>query len=163
MPFNLMKKYNHLLEIDAMTERARKHSLSGIFKRDFIDHANQFRNKNVHPTSQEGMDTMEILFNHLTTKTENEEKHREFDRERSIRIHWIKHHLSEKTPEAITVFSVNDKHSIRTYIYDSDESYVIILEPQKNDFYYLLTAYYIEGKNKKKIENKIKRKLPEIY
>ncbi len=163
MPFNLMKKYNSLLEIDAMNERERKLSLSRIFKRDFIDHTNQFRNKNVHPTSQEGMDTMEILFNHLTTKTENEEKHREFDRERSIRIHWIKHHLSEKTPEAITVFSVNDKHSVRTYIYDRDESYVIILEPKKNDFYYLLTAYYIEGNNKKKIENKIKRKLPEIY
>lgn len=163
MPCNLIKQYNSLLELDAMNELQRKSSLMGVFKRDFIDESNYFRGKLVLPTPKEGQETMETLFHHLTTKDDYQEGRRSYDRNRAIRVHWIRHHIKEKTAEVLKVFSVKDKRGIRTYIFDENESYVIILEPNGKDEYYLLTAYYIEGANKKKIQSKINRKLPAIY
>ena len=67
------------------------------------------------------------------------------------------------------VFSFKDRvrgsSKIRTYIYDIEQEYVIILEPQKNgQDYYLLTVYYLnEPGGKDQIENKRKRKPPDIY
>lgn len=163
MPFNLIKKYNSLLELDALNESQRKSSLHSIFKRDFIDSSNYFRKKLVLPTPKEGQETMEVLFHHLTTKDDFQEGNRYYDRDRARRVHWIRHHIQEKTVNAIKVFSVKDKSEIRTYIFDEQESYVIILAPKGNDRYYLLTAYYLEGANKEKIQKKINRKLPDIY
>jgi len=62
-------------------------------------------------------------------------------------------------------FSVKEPEGVRTYIYDTDEKYVIILEPLRNiNQYYLLTAYHLMGKDAKrdKILNKYKRKLDEV-
>ena len=61
---------------------------------------------------------------------------------------------------------VNEPHGIRTYIYDKEQYYVIVLEPlRKKDEYYLLTAYKLTGKDLKR--NKIlakynNRRLPEL-
>ena len=63
------------------------------------------------------------------------------------------------------VFSVAEPNATRTYIYDSDEKYVIVLEPMRNkDEYYLLTAYHIEGKDaaRNKILKKYNRRLPDV-
>lgn len=63
-------------------------------------------------------------------------------------------------------FSVQEPEGIRTYIYDVDENYVIVLEPLRNrDEYYLLTAYYISGKDAKrdKMLKKYKRRLSETF
>ena len=60
------------------------------------------------------------------------------------------------------VFSVQEPQGIRTYIYDMDEHYVIILEPLRNkDEYYLLTAYHMEGKDvaRNKMDKKYMRRL----
>lgn len=44
-------------------------------------------------------------------------------------------------------FSVEEPDGIRTYIWDKDEDYVIVLEPLRNkDEYYLLTAITLRGK-----------------
>ena len=49
----------------------------------------------------------------------------------------------------MAVFSVEETDGKRTYIWDKDEDYIIVLEPLRNkDEYYLLTAYYMEGKDK---------------
>lgn len=163
MPLNLLKKYNSLLELDSLNPQDRQKSLENIFNRDFIQSSISFRNKIVEPTPQDNKDQLEILFHHLTTKTENQEKHREYDRDRSMRIHWIKHHLTECNPNVLDVFSVNDRAGIRTYIFDETEEYVIILEPKKENRYYLITAYYLQGGNTIKIKRKAQRRLPEIY
>lgn len=63
-------------------------------------------------------------------------------------------------------FSVAEPRSVRTYIYDVDEKYVIVLEPRRNgSAYYLLTAYHLEGKDaaRNKILNKYnRRRLPDL-
>ncbi|KAA6311727.1 hypothetical protein EZS27_037205 [termite gut metagenome] len=64
------------------------------------------------------------------------------------------------------VFSVAEPNGTRTYIYDKDEFYVIVLEPmRKKEEYYLLTAYYLDSRDKArdKIMKKYKRRrLPNV-
>jgi len=167
--FNLLKKYNALLEVDMMTPRERTASLRGVFNRDIQNNAAfAFRSKKIYPIPAEGMDKVELLFSHLTTKvTDKETQHREYDRERSIRLHWIKHHVDEQKKDDMLVYSTINGRDKRTYIYDKVEKYVIVLEPKEakkvNDrneeylykYYYFLTAYKLEGKDAKR--NKIER------
>ena len=167
--FNLLKKYNALLEVDMMTPVQRNKSLRGVFDRDIPNNpAFAFRGKKIYPIPAEGMDKVELLFAHLTTKvTDIETQHREYDRTRSIRIHWIRHHIEEKKTDGMLVFSTVNGCDKRTYIYDQTEKYVIVLEPKEANkvnekqeeytykYYYFLTAYKLEGKDDKR--NKIER------
>lgn len=168
MPTNLLKQYNQHLEIIAMNEPQREKSLRGVFNRDIKDNEFfRFKNKKINPTTEDGLIPMDTLFRHLTTEvTDKKTRHRSFEWERSKRLHWVKFHIDEMKKDNVLVFSVEERNGNRTYIFDIDESYVIILEPLRNkDEYYLLTAYYVRGKDKqrKKFEKKYKKfRLPEI-
>ena len=164
MPHNLIKVYNELLDLVAYSESQRTDSLKRIFNRDIADNPNfAFRTKKINPTTAEGEDTMERFFRHLTTKiTDKSINKREFDLCRSKRLHWIKYHIEESKKDNMKVFSVQEPQGIRTYIYDEDEQYVIILEPLRNkDEYYLLTAYHLEGKDaaRNKMGKKYERRM----
>ncbi len=176
MPLNLIKKYPQLLELGHFNEYQRKESLKGIFKRDIENNTNfKFQTKQLRPIKKEGQIPMETLFNHLITKNEKDEKGRKtgtriFEMARSQRLHWIKYHIDERKTQNIDIFSYEDRikgrgNVIRTYIYDHDEEYVIILEPQRSKLdYYLLTAYHLnEPGGKKQILKKQKNKLNEVH
>ncbi len=167
MPLNLLREYNQLLELLGLNDFQRKKSLRGIFNRDIEGNSNfRFRNKKINPTPADGQDTMDRLFTHLTTViTDKSINKRGFDIHRSIRLHWLKYHIEECKRDNMLVFSVAEPSGIRTYIYDKDEHYVIILEPLRNkEEYYLLTAYHLEGKDKSrdKMMKKYKRRLDYI-
>lgn len=169
MPFNLIKKYPDLLELDHLKENDREKSLKRIFKRDFEDVTNSFNNKTIRPIPSE-KDSMELLFNHLTTRKDyiDNDYTRVYDRERSVRLHWVRPHLLQNINDDLEVFSVQEKvrgrYDVRTYIYNRSEQYVVILEPFRNtDDYYLITAYYLESSNTRKIERKLGRKLQEVH
>ena len=168
MPLNQLKKYNDLLDINGMSPLQRKTSLKGIFNRDITNNCNfKFRKKQITPTPKDGEIPMETLFAHLTTTVVvYKTKKREFDIHRSQRLHWIKHYIDEKKSDNMLCFSVKEPEGIRTYIYDKNEKYVIVLEPKhKNTIYYLLTAYHLRGKDAKrnKILKKYKRRLKETF
>lgn len=163
MPLNLIKIYNSLLDIDALSISGRVKSLRGIFNRDFIDtQPIAFKNKVITPTPVDGVATMDTLFNHLTTRKEMPKlPKRIFDRSRSIRLHWVRFHLDERKADNILHFTVKEPEGFRTYVYDRSEEYVIVLEPLRHgNAYYLLSAYKLEGKDaqRKKIERKYKRR-----
>jgi len=169
MPLNLLKKYNQLLDISAMNDSQRKRSLKNIFDRDITNNFSfAFRTKQINPTPADGQDSMERLFTHLTTVVTNKSTNkREFDMARSIRLHWIKYHIEERKTNNMYIFSIEEPFGIRTYIYDIDEKYVIVLEPMrdlKKNEYALLTAYYENGKDKErnKIMKKYQRRLPHV-
>jgi len=167
MPLNLLKKYNELLDIIALNETLREESLRRIFDRDIVKNSLFiFCTKQINPTPAAGQDSMERLFTHLTTTIlDRVINKREFCMMRSIRLHWIKYHIDQSKKDNMLVFSVAEPSGIRTYIYDKDEYYVIVLEPMRNkDEYYLLTAYFIEGKDKArdKMMKKYKKRLPDI-
>lgn len=175
MPLNILKKYPDLLDLSYLNESDRTKSLSRVFERDIVDNVSfNFRGKLVRPTKEEGIPSMQTLFNHLTTRKDEDEKgqklsSRSFDMPRSVRLHWILYHIRELVKEKIIIFSYEDrikrKDVIRTYIYNKDKQYVIILEPQRSKKdYYLLTAYHIsEKKGKNQINSKYKRRLNVVY
>ncbi|MCB9359750.1 MAG: hypothetical protein H6587_10975 [Flavobacteriales bacterium] len=165
MATNLLRKYPELLQIGHLSTAARTVSLKGVFDRDIRNNSFfKFRKKQINPTTKDGEIPMDTLFYHLTTVvTDEKTKKREFDMDRSVRLHWIKYHVEEKKKDQMLVFSCKEPQGVRTYIYDKAEKYVIILEPYRNkDEYYLLTAYHLTGRNNKKIENKYKRKLNDV-
>jgi hypothetical protein len=167
MPLNQLKVYNSLLDIAALNTHQRTHSLKLIFTRDIVNNnAFSFRFKPINPTPKDGELPLETLFSHLTTEVvDKQTRKREFEYHRSIRLHWIKFHLEEMKPNNTLVFSVSEPDGNRTYIYDKDEKYVVVLEPlrQKAE-YYLLTAFHVRGKDSErdKYLKKYKRRLPEL-
>lgn len=175
MDFNILKKYPSLLDLAYMTVSQRNESLKNIFQRDIENNQKfTFRTKGVRPHKIDGKETMAVLLNHLTTKEDKDEKGKKlgsrcFEMARSQRLHWVKYHIDELKKDNVEVFSfvdrVKGKSVIRTYIYDMDQEYVIVLEPDKTRLdYYLLTAYFLnELGGKDQIENKWKRKLPDLY
>jgi len=167
MPLNLLKKYNQLLDVSAMNETQRNRSLKGVFDRDIANNSNfTFRKKQINPTPADGQNSMVRLFTHLITMiTDKSTNRREFDLARSVRLHWLKYHIDENKKTNMFLFSVAEPNGTRTYIYDKDEFYVIVLEPmRKKDEYYLLTAYYLDGKDKArdKMMKKYKRRLADV-
>lgn len=106
----------------------------------------------------------------------DESCHKEYDKARSVRLHWIKYHIEEHKKDNMLIFSTKNGREKRTYIYDKTEQYVIVLEPKEAKridseekehpyyYYYLLTAYKLEGKDKKrnKIEKLYERRLPSV-
>lgn len=175
MDFNLLKKYPELLELAYLTVSQRNTSLLNVFRRDIENNSNfNFQGKWIRPTKKEGQTSMEILFHHLTTRSDKDKKgknvgSRSFEMARSQRLHWIKHLVEAGKMFDFDVFSYEDRVKgrsvIRTYIYDIKQEYVIILEPQRSKTdYYLLTAYLLnEPGGKKQIENKRKMKLSMVY
>lgn len=157
MATNLLKKYNEPLDLLGSNMHSNLCSLKGVFNRDITNNNFfAFRTIQIQPTTADGEDKMERLFRHLTTVIVDEKtSKREFEIERSIRLHWIKYHIEEKKKN-ILVFSVPFEK--RTYILDKEEKYVIILEPLRNvQAFYLLTAYKLFSSNYKKILNKYEK------
>ncbi|MEI3342925.1 MAG: hypothetical protein V8R52_13135 [Coprobacter fastidiosus] len=87
--------------------------------------------------------------------------------DRSRRLHRIRHHIEERTSHVLEIFSCEErdikhrKNVDRTYVYDTEEKYVIVLEPQRSPYgYYLLTAYYLNmPSGEKKMKKMLKKKL----
>ena len=178
MPTNLLKNYPDLLEIMHLTERERTSSLRSIFRRDVEENPGlNFRTKIIRPIKGEEP-AMDLLFKHLTTEEiqEMDENGKEFpkrvfEKDRSQRLHWVRFHLEESKKEGVEIFSVEERDQkkrvdiIRTYIFDVDQNYVIVLDPQRSlRDYYLVTAYYLnKDYGAKKIKKLLKKKLPTLH
>lgn len=158
MPTNLTKVYNQLLELLYPSMAQNLQSLRRIFDRDFANGGVHCRNVPIQPTPAEGEDSMDRLFRHLiTVVTDEATRKREFESERSIRLHWIRHHLEEKSPDKLLIFLIEDEN--RIYFLDKAERYVVVLEPlRKVNAYYLLTAYRLLPANFKKIMKKYEKR-----
>lgn len=167
MPLNLLKKYNEHLDILGLSVQERNKSLKGIFDRDFTNNQPiHFNGRKVIPCPQDGAIEFETLFRHLTTvRIDYTTGKREYEKERSKRLHWVKHHIDRKKESNMLLFTVKEPEGLRTYLYDEEEKYVIVLEPRVNtNVYFLLSAHFIQGKDaqRNKIKKKYKRKLTEL-
>lgn len=170
---NIIKKYPELLELAYLSEREREHDLHAIFKRDIEDNCQfSFRGWRIYPIKTDGEIGMARLFKHLTCEeimVENEDgttyPKRVFEMARSQRLHWINHHVRELTPDNLDVFTIEERDGKKrkvkkTYIYDKVEKYVIVLEQQRSNGFYLLTAYHLNKEyGLKALEKKMKKRL----
>jgi hypothetical protein len=166
MPTNLLKTYNTHLDIAGLSVGDRLASLLRVFDRDITNNQPfKFRNRNIIPTPKDGDISMSTLFRHLTTEViDQKTKKREFEINRSKRLHWVRHHIDNKKTNLLC-FTVKEPDGFRTYLYDDDEKYVIVLEPRvPYNTYFLLSAYHLRGKDaqRDKIKKKYKRRHDEI-
>lgn len=174
---NLLKTYPELLDLAFLSEHDRKELLLKIFVRDIEENQElKFRDKRIYPIKDDGPIEMGREFTHLTCKEMDEDgsgvNRRVFDMNRSRRLHWIKPHIMETIQEnGIEVFSVVErdrekrKDVFRTYIYNTVQKYVIVMEPQVRNgkAYYLLTAYYLdEDYGEKMMKKKMKKRCQEV-
>lgn len=91
--------------------------------------------------------------------------------DRAKRLHWVLAHIEEKTGARIELFSIIErdktkrKDIIRTYIYNLNKKYVLVLEPQRSKTdYYLLTAFYLNKDfGTKMMRKKLKKKLDVVH
>ena len=170
---NITKVYPELLDIVGLSERDRQYDLQAIFRRDIEDNPNfAFRSWRIYPIKAQGEADMGRLFKHLTceeimVECEDGTKYpkRVFELARSQRLHWINHHVKEKTPLNIDVFTIEERDSKKrkvkkTYIYDKVEKYVIVLEQQRTKAFYLLTAYHLNREyGEKALLKKMKKRI----
>lgn len=171
--FNILKKYPELLDLAGLSEKEISMDLHSIFKRDIEDNDSfAFRNRRIYPIKSQGQADMGRLYKHLTCEevvvtdeSGNTYPKRMFEMERSRRLHWINHHVKEMTPANLDVFTIEEKDSKRrkvrkTYIFDKTENYVIVLEQQRKEAFYLLTAYHLnKDYGRKALEKKMKKRL----
>lgn len=171
--FNILKVYPEILDIVGLSERDRHHDLQAIFKRDIEDNSDfAFRSWRIYPIKTQGEADMGRLFKHLTceeviVKRQDGTKYskRVFEVARSQRLHWINHHIKEKSPSNIDVFTVDERDSKKrkvkkTYIYDKVEKYVMVLEQQRTNAFYLLTAYHLNREyGEKALFKKMKKRI----
>jgi len=178
MPTNLIKKYPELLEILHLDVHSRTKSLRGVFDHSIQNNPDfKFKTKQIFPIKTDGEIDMARQFKHLTCEEILEEDEtgkkipkRIFEKDRSLRLHWIKFHIDITAPLKIEVFSIIErdekkrKDVTRTYIYDKKEKYVIVLEPLREcTAYFMLTAYYLNRQYaEKQMQNKLKKKLAEV-
>jgi len=77
----------------------------------------------------------------------------------------VKFHLDQKCETLI--FSVEEPEGVRTYIYNDQEKYVVVLEPLRDQSaYYSLTAYNLIGRDaarNKMLKKYKKRRLEKVY
>ena len=166
-----MKKYPELLELSG-SEQDNWASLSrGLLSEMFKIIPILYSRDRIYPIKCEGLMDLERLFKHLTHRAEHfiddagrvYEK-RIYDARRSERLHWIRHHVEEKSPDCLEVFTVTERDTAKhrdvtkTYLYDAGEHYVIVLEHQRKGGYYLLTAFYLSEKYAEKQLEKSERK-----
>lgn len=158
MPSNLLKHYNDRLDMLYPSLNENIQSFRRVYDRDFSGFQFSFRAYPIHPTPAEDEDTMDRVFRHLTTVIVDEStRKREFETARSIRIHWVKHHLEERNPEILNVFTVLDER--RVYVLDTTERYVIVLEPFRSEqAFFLLTAYHLEDSRYRNLMKKCKKR-----
>lgn len=166
MPFNQLKIYNQHLDLSALNPHQRTLSLKGVFDRDFTDKQPViFNKKQVVPCPLNGTIEMNTLFAHLTTVVVDKKTNsRDYDLQRSKRLHWVRFHIDSRKTSNMLFFTVKEPNGLRTYLYDDDEKYVIVFEPRiKANVYFLLTAYHLEGKDaqRDKIKKKYARRLSE--
>lgn len=177
------RKFYHVYEISSapQTESKQGHKSSAVQTEslpDFslswnhyqilmrIENPDERRFYEIEAKRQNWEIPMDTLFRHLTTEMVDKViRKRIFEMERSKRLHWVRYHLDPKKQDNMLLFSVQEREGVRTYYYDKDESYVIVLEPLRDGkSYYLLTAYYVRGKDaqRNKIEKKYQRRLNKV-
>ena len=153
MPFNLLKKYPEATGNPAFgeTRAQRLHYIGCIAGTSKTTKRSSFREKRVYPIKSDGEIDMQREFMHLTTTDDKgsgrrcDEK-RVFEPDRFPRLHWIRHHIEERTSHVLEIFSCEErdmkhqKNIYRTYVYDMAGMWS---SSNHSNGYYLLTAYYL--------------------
>lgn len=142
-----------LSDFDGFFDNYNEH-LYNIFISDLFNNKMLYRNKPVSLKSFPKEHDKESSFFHLTCKDfsgSHLESDRSLDLRRCERLHWIKpsietNHLLECKQECFLTYVKEYKGKKRYHLLNEYDRYIIILE-ERNDFFLLITAFYIDYDN----------------
>lgn len=120
-----------------------------IFRKDFIDSRPRYDSIEIFyfPEKEDGK--LKIFW-HLTHKEDNYQKERIPDFRRSERLHWARLMFDNISDNSILAWDyIEGDGSVKTYIWLEHHDYLIVLKKTKTGRR-LITAFYIEYKNKRK-------------
>ena len=130
-------------------------TLYQIFLNEICDENLKFNGKKIRLKYFPPHKDLDSAFYHLTSvnfEYRDNEDSREFDSDRSKRLHWIKptietNHIDECNKECIYIYpKIHRGKKTRTILFNKLDKYVIILE-ERDDYYLLVTAYYLNYDN----------------
>ena len=126
--------------------------LYSIFLKDLFNMKIFYKGKPVSLKRYPIYNNKEESFYHLTCKNYNgDSSKRDPDFRRSERLHWIKPSIETEhsiicKQNCFLVYEKETNNKIRTHLLNKEDRYLIILE-ERNDYYLLITAFYIEYDN----------------
>lgn len=135
-------------------------SLYEIFKRDFLDKNRKltFNDKDVYIKKYPLEGNKEQAFFHITNKEEDSVDDRVPDFRRCERIEWVRlfieNYFCSKKCNCSGVHNWIEpfkENKMRTYIWCESKRFLVVLE-DRNNYYLLITAFYVNENNHKKIE-----------
>ncbi|ERM83026.1 hypothetical protein P872_06010 [Rhodonellum psychrophilum GCM71 = DSM 17998] len=141
------------LDIDGPTPD-QLYKIYGIFLRDFdqkplIIKGKQLtfnRNRSNHPLCKGKFQ----CFEHIITRESKIAGRRNFDRERSNKLHWIRPILSNVTDSRIKCFEkINDKRENQHFYWYEEKSFIVILR-EINSNLMLITSFSVDKYEKNK-------------
>jgi hypothetical protein len=124
--------------------------LYAIFKRDFKDTQLNYEGHAIwfFPDFDSGK---EVIFWHLTSRTDDKTGERLPDFRRSERLPWARPILDNyKKPEILAWDYIEGNLKIHTYVWLKDYDYLIIMKKYKDGTRRLITSYYVDYNHKKK-------------
>ena len=129
-----------------------------IFKNDFIDNRTYLAEEiYIDPISNdiEPSVNKEKIFWHIITRVHQKSKKREFDKERAIRIKWIKSIILNYADTQIKLFYNYEKNNkIRLYLWAYNVDFVVIIQKLGKRSSYLVTSFYIDKNYNRNIYQK---------
>ncbi len=136
--------------------REQMYKLYGVFLKDIVKNPitingvklNFNRNKSKHPICHGKF----VGFEHIITRKNKYSGKRDFDRERTNKIHWIKPIIENKNDSRIKYFEkVNNKGFNQQYYWYKEKSYIVIIRELKSDLL-LITAFSVDTMEKSKYQ-----------
>lgn len=143
-----------LLEYDNMYPNLEiyDNAVYNIFKRDFIDSSPTFKGLDVKIKFRPYHENREESYFHITSNDYYHEDNRNIDIKRCERIKWLRKFIENSDCNKNTCLECSGmkvwstlykKNRLRIKIMLEEERYLVVLEKREN-FYLLITAYYID-------------------
>lgn len=103
----------------------------------------------------------ELIFVHLTSRTNKATGEREFDPMRSARLPWARPMIENPTDAEVLAWDfIEDDGSINTYVWLQNHDYFILMRKMPDDSRRLITAYWVEyGHERRKLRKKYEQRL----
>jgi hypothetical protein len=119
--------------------------LYDVFTRDFTIARPRFRGMRLWWDRRKDVDGYEEGFWHLISRTDQGSGDRVPDYRRAERLCWCKPLIEHADESEVTTWNADHQGRVRSYLWLSEEDYVVVLAHRTADIVMLVTAYHVDG------------------
>jgi len=117
-----------------------------VFQSDFVDGKPKYKKCRICWDQRKIESLYDECFWHLITKEIDDE--RLLDPERAKRLPWCAPVIMHVDEDVVLCWNENrPKNKIYTHLWLKEWDYIVVLSRGRNNQYYLVTAYYVEGRS----------------